>query len=213
LNPNSAKVTTRPRAATLAAKPSDNEAADLMLFLATSPSPVRPAGIRDRGEAHLSLGGGKGRVLFAGGMAREDSQSSFTSGVGSINSSSAGDVDMRDLSVQTNNQDNDAAHSGVNIIPPTPTDQHPASNALLPPPPSPPHAAKEAAPAPASAPMHGLPFNLNDFINTSPLPPASTPAVPRAAAGVGKGRRLFEEHAMQGVEHQPGLGAGIDLMK
>ncbi|EMD33875.1 hypothetical protein CERSUDRAFT_117401 [Gelatoporia subvermispora B] len=51
--------------------PSDTEAADLMLFLATSPSPVRPT-TRDPKDvtAYRSLGGGsglKGRVLFSGG--------------------------------------------------------------------------------------------------------------------------------------------------
>lgn len=43
--------------------PTDNEAADLMLFLATSPSPARPSHSRDR---NLSVGSPMpGRVLFA----------------------------------------------------------------------------------------------------------------------------------------------------
>ncbi|KAF8809727.1 hypothetical protein BYT27DRAFT_7210001 [Phlegmacium glaucopus] len=56
---------TTPRAA-----PTDTEAADLMLFLATSPSPVRPANKDTRDmAAYRALGGGsglrsKGRVLF-----------------------------------------------------------------------------------------------------------------------------------------------------
>ncbi|GJE88575.1 hypothetical protein PsYK624_046580 [Phanerochaete sordida] len=53
--------------------PSDTEAADLMLFLATSPSPVRPTASKDRdgkdSPAFRSLSGAtglKGRVLFPG---------------------------------------------------------------------------------------------------------------------------------------------------
>jgi hypothetical protein len=50
--------------------PTDSEAAELMMFLATSPSPARPNVNRDRdAEAYRMLGGGasglKGRVLFS----------------------------------------------------------------------------------------------------------------------------------------------------
>jgi hypothetical protein len=56
------------------AAPTDTEAADLMLFLATSPSPARPTTNRDRDTkdmaAYRALGGGgsglTGRVLFPG---------------------------------------------------------------------------------------------------------------------------------------------------
>jgi len=66
---------TTPRAA-----PTDTEAADLMLFLATSPSPVRPANkdARDM-AAYRALGGGtgplrsKGRVLFPSTSATDPS--------------------------------------------------------------------------------------------------------------------------------------------
>ncbi|KAI0925629.1 hypothetical protein AcW1_008013 [Taiwanofungus camphoratus] len=88
--------------------PSDTEAADSLLFLATSPSPVRPTSTRDRDTkdmaAFRALGGGsglKGRVLFpthgedspaAGSrtLRREDT-GSFASTL-SVNSDSAGDT-------------------------------------------------------------------------------------------------------------------------
>jgi len=63
---SSTKQNTTPRAA-----PTDSEAANLMLFLATSPSPVRPADKDAKDSAaYRALGGGsgplrsKGRVLF-----------------------------------------------------------------------------------------------------------------------------------------------------
>lgn len=55
--------------------PTDNEAADLMLYLATSPSPARPTTVKEKNArdlaAYRALGGGaglraKGRVLFPG---------------------------------------------------------------------------------------------------------------------------------------------------
>ncbi|TCD59767.1 hypothetical protein EIP91_011520 [Steccherinum ochraceum] len=65
--------------------PTDTEAADLMLFLATSPSPVRPTTVKDRDARDLaafrSLSGNpalQGRVLFSGsgpGPGNADGQS------------------------------------------------------------------------------------------------------------------------------------------
>ena len=63
--------------------PSDTEAADLMLYLATSPSPVRPTTSKDRdgkdSPAFRSLSGStglKGRVLFPGSGQGPDGRSS-----------------------------------------------------------------------------------------------------------------------------------------
>lgn len=64
--------------------PSDTEAADSLLWLATSPSPVRPTTVRDRDSADVgglrSLGGGgglRGRVLFP--LTHEPSGDSYLS--------------------------------------------------------------------------------------------------------------------------------------
>ncbi|KAL6301393.1 hypothetical protein BKA93DRAFT_828351 [Sparassis latifolia] len=62
------RVVSRVGASDTPHQPSDTEAADLMLFLATSPSPVRPAVTRDaRDVAFRGLGGSslKGRALFS----------------------------------------------------------------------------------------------------------------------------------------------------
>lgn len=238
--------TPRARAATISGQaPSDSEAADLMLFLATSPSPVRPTINRDRDKdtqdglgPYRALGGGeglraKGRVLFAGAGGASGSGNGLIR-EGSIGSSN-GDVSMSelphrlDLGLSINTADGGAGLMQANIIPPTPVE---VSAPAVPPPSSPSLVAKDTTPKPqlhpSPAPVGGLPFNLNDFIHTSPLPPTNgTPF--KSGSGVGMradmGRRLFEDmhshshqhHQMQGVEHQSrtgaGLGAGIDLMK
>ena len=90
-------------------KPTDNEAADLMLFLATSPSPVRPSTNREKdakdGTAYRALGGGaglreKGRVLFGEGSWEGKgggSGSGRTLGSDGSITSSSGDVNMSDV--------------------------------------------------------------------------------------------------------------------
>lgn len=64
--------------------PTDTEAADLMLFLATSPSPVRPTTVKERDErdmaAFRSLSGNpalQGRVLFPGSSPAESASHTF----------------------------------------------------------------------------------------------------------------------------------------
>ncbi|KAF7986443.1 hypothetical protein HWV62_31203 [Athelia sp. TMB] len=147
----------RPRAATLSAGsthstvggPSDSEAADLMLFLATSPSPVRPAGTPREAPPRLGLGGGAGRVLFAGGLSRESSTRTEDADAEGDADADA-DVDMHD------------AAGGVNVIPPTPIEQAPPASALLPPAPA--RSPKLSAPTPT----HGAPFSLAEFIGGAP---------------------------------------------
>lgn len=87
-------------------KPTDNEAADLMLFLATSPSPVRPSTNREKdakdGAAYRALGGGaglraKGRVLFGEGSEGSGSGPSRVLGSDGSFTSSNGDVSMSDI--------------------------------------------------------------------------------------------------------------------
>lgn len=58
---------TTPRAA-----PTDNEAADLMLYLATSPSPVRPTNTKNKdAAAYRTLTSEKGRILFPSNSATD----------------------------------------------------------------------------------------------------------------------------------------------
>ncbi|KAF7796450.1 hypothetical protein EIP86_007627 [Pleurotus ostreatoroseus] len=64
---------TRLQGTTTPVPPSDTEAADLMLFLATSPSPVRPASKEPAALRSLTGSGGlKGRVLFGQSQGGED---------------------------------------------------------------------------------------------------------------------------------------------
>jgi hypothetical protein len=175
--------------------PSDNEAANLMLFLATSPSPARPTTNRDKdgkdGLAYRALGGGpglreKGRGLFAGAGAGSDDGRPLMS-EGSFGSSSGGDVCMSDgelplrrfesrLSISAGH---DLSGGGLSasmeptVVPPTPTAPTPAQllNNSWPSPSSYGHADSELTPRLQAPPTPGsLSFNLNDFINVSPSP-------------------------------------------
>ncbi|KAG6857397.1 hypothetical protein H0H87_004759 [Tephrocybe sp. NHM501043] len=217
-----AEKATTPRPA-----PTDSEAANLMLFLATSPSPVRPTNKDSRDlAAYRALGGGppgvlrdKGRVLFAPGSSAEPSDiskatvlarsgdASFTSSISSI----GGELG-----------------SG-----PSPESSSPAPSQLLPPPSLPSHKpigspashiTRNDSPRP-TYPQGPADFNFNDFIHGSPSP-SRGPVVPAPKANLGLradvGRKLFEEeqmrHALGGVQ-SPGkrperaLGAGFDLVQ
>ncbi|KAG6919166.1 hypothetical protein DXG01_008464 [Tephrocybe rancida] len=207
--------------------PTDSEAANLMLFLATSPSPVRPTNKDSRDmAAYRALGGGppgvlrdKGRVLFASGSGADlmdtskapaltrSGDASFTSSISSIGGELGG------------------GNAATSTLPPP--------SQLLPPPSlpshksaigSPSHNARNASPRP-TYPQGPVEFNFNDFIHGSPSP-SRGPVVPAAKANLGLradvGRKLFEEeqmrHALSGVQ-SPGkrpdraLGAGIDLVQ
>lgn len=138
--------------------PSDNEAADLMLFLATSPSPARPASNRDKdakdGPMYRALGGSsglraKGRVLFpnsGSGIGNDGggtlmSEGSFGSSTGDVCMSDGGELPLRRfesrLSISTVHDGGGGLSAPMepNVIPPTPT--APTPGQLLPPPPSP----------------------------------------------------------------------------
>ncbi|KAJ7077150.1 hypothetical protein B0H15DRAFT_569446 [Mycena belliarum] len=216
--------------------PTDNEAADLMLFLATSPSPVRKDA-RDL-AAYRALNGvrPKGRVLFPTAGSMGDGEGgrapaklarggdSFGSSVSSI----GGDM---------------APAPGSRTATPVPAAPSPVPGAqLLPPPPLPssasalPSAAPSPAPAPrkdsrpaSPKPVYGqaappqpqplappptqpaqVDFNFNEFLNASPSPRGSVGAPQKANLGLRAdvGRKLFEEEQMRHHQHQQGPGAG-----
>ncbi|KAF9223317.1 hypothetical protein BS17DRAFT_133932 [Gyrodon lividus] len=224
--PNQVRAATPPRvgADNIHSTPraDDEEAANLMLYLHTSPSPARPTTTRDKDARDLAafrtLGGGsslcaKGRVLFPGS---DDGKSTLRSG-------SSFAVDTFPGS-QLSHTSSDGAGSLApaapmepTVIPATPVS--PLSPQLLPPPPSPLRRAEasglqvplQAPPTPGS-----VPFNLNDFINVSPSPAAAT--VPRSAislkSGLGAnlrtdlGRKLFEEEQHRHQHLGPGATPG-----
>ena len=203
---------------------SDEEAANLMLYLHTSPSPARPTTTRDRdtrdSAAFRTLGGAgslrsKGRVLFAGaegGKSPLRSESSFT----------ADSFPNQPLHLETSNDVVRTTVPAASVIPPTPESQVPPSSQLFPSPPSPSRVVDlsnistslQAPPTPGN-----MPFNLNDFINVSPSPAPTT--VPRSTislrSGLGAnlradlGRKLFEEEQHRHHPSGPGPGAGDGL--
>jgi hypothetical protein len=228
----------------------DEEAANLMLYLHTSPSPARPTTTRDRDAKDLAafraLGGGgslraKGRVLFSGGddgrsPLRSESSLTIDTLPGSQNSQTMSQPHRLDAVSDSTGSLAPAAPMEPTVVPPTPVPTaSPAPSQLLPAPPSPSGRADALFPHPQASPTPGsVPFNLNDFINVSPSPAAST--VPRSAislkSGLGAnlrtdlGRKLFEEeqHRHQhltapynhgdGLRHEKNgssLGASIDL--
>ncbi|KAG6894850.1 hypothetical protein C0992_004325 [Termitomyces sp. T32_za158] len=207
--------------------PTDNEAANLMLFLATSPSPARPTNKDTRDLAAFRvLGGGppgalrdKGRVLFASspGVELTDAvkppalgrggDTRFTSSVSSIGGEMGG-------------------VGGGNIQEPT----CPVPSQLLPPPSFPSQKSMTNSPykdvrndSPRLQSQGPPEFNINDFIHGSPSSPSRVPASkPSLGLRADVGRKLFEEeqmrHALSGVQ-SPGkrtdrvLGASIDLVQ
>ncbi|KAK0446275.1 hypothetical protein EV421DRAFT_265100 [Armillaria borealis] len=216
--------------------PTDNEAADLMLFLATSPSPARPSN-KDAKDmaAYRTLGGGagalraKGRVLFPTAPGDPNSQdagranprgpgsglsrggeSSFTSSISSIGSDLGGRRDSIPGIDRSSNRSS------------TPSQ-------LLPPPSFPPQTSVPSSPSGRRKSVDGSPrpgsahdFNFHDFINASPSPSRGYPQHNRLTGlRADVGRKLFEGEqlrlGMQGAHMKRpddrGLGAGIDLLK
>ncbi|KAG6830862.1 hypothetical protein H0H92_014227 [Tricholoma furcatifolium] len=216
------------KASTPRPAPTDSEAANLMLFLATSPSPVRPANKDTRDlAAFRALGGGspgvlrdKGRVLFASDSSAAEAthatktsaltrgDASFTSSVSSIGGELGGGGIIQDPAPPTTSQ----------LLPPASLPSQKASNGF------PTKDAKSNSPRPIH-PQAPVEFNFNDFIHGSPSPSRGL-VVPAPKANLGLradvGRKLFEEEqmrqALSGVQ-SPGkrpertLGAGIDLVQ
>lgn len=237
--PSGTRVATPPRnnVADLHSTPraDDEEAANLMLYLHTSPSPARPTTTRERNARDLAafrtLGGGgsvraKGRVLFPGvddSKSPLRSESSFT--VDTFSASQGSQLSHLDIS---NDSGRTIPPLEPTIIPPTPESRTPPQSQLLPPPSSPRGAESASSVPPQAPPTPGnMPFNLDDFINVSPSPAATV--VPRSTislrSGLGAnlrtdlGRRLFEEeqhrHGQLALAPAPGdslrngSGAGV----
>lgn len=179
----------------------DNEAADLMLYLATSPSPARPANKDSKDAAAFrALSGGtatlrnKGRILFpsgppgtdqerpGGGMPKAPGPSALSRGSeSSFNATRSPSIGNRLGAPQPAAMDVDEAPRPVAPSAPTPSQ-------LLPPPPlasSPALAAANTQPSrPSSAMARNTPssprpqvpeFNIHEFINATPSPHRGTP--------------------------------------
>ncbi|KIP03501.1 hypothetical protein PHLGIDRAFT_237431 [Phlebiopsis gigantea 11061_1 CR5-6] len=215
-NKNSTIVTPHP--------PSDTEAADLMLFLATSPSPVRPTNAKERDAkdmaAFRSLSGSsslKGRVLFSGPPQGSDDRSATTgktlrreagstaSSVSSIGGDALGGPSAMPSSPLNPHVRAARGDQATN----DPTDPRSRRQQALPAPTSPTRTrplersasvpvSSESRAAAASSPMGS--FNLHEYLNVSPSPAASGSSSKLSSLRANVGRKLFEEHH--------GLGGG-----
>ncbi|KAJ8468898.1 hypothetical protein ONZ45_g17076 [Pleurotus djamor] len=192
------RVTTTPRP-----DPTDNEAADLMLFLATSPSPARPTTNKERNNRDLAAfrtlstnnDRPKGRVLFAttpappGPILEDSHRKSLPTGQakplargGASEASLASSMSSIGsyMGVEPSSRPaNVVQKSGRS----TPTNQ--PTSQLLPPPSfsAPRHATNTAENKSASPqvqnpypPSSTVEFNINEFINASPSPRTSKTA-------------------------------------
>ncbi|KAL0954384.1 hypothetical protein HGRIS_003369 [Hohenbuehelia grisea] len=182
---------TTPRAA-----PSDNEAADLMLFLATSPSPARPSGKARDMEALRVLGPSaavrpKGRVLFPTATELGPAGATDTFGSATASQSIRGAKPLaRGLPGENSFASISSIGGHMDAEAPPSTRSGPASgrstptpSQLLPPPTLPPTRKSSQSPDGRRSPggqrrqaqnpyptSSTVDFNFNEFINASPSP-------------------------------------------
>jgi hypothetical protein len=182
-----------PNASNLLHAPADSEAADHLLFLASSPSPARPTTTRDKDAkdmaAFRALSGGAGlratgRVLFSGADAGSDtsrhlaktSENSFSLSISSIASEmTSGGLDGGITIEGSTDKSLNAGEDGpvASSVPTVFTPQQ-----LLPPPPSPP--AKAANPDSSFQTLIGNPwpssYSSTDQKSTPQAPPTPSNA-------------------------------------
>lgn len=220
--------------------PSDSEAAEIMMFLATSPSPARPAAAKDRdAEAYRILGGGA-RVLFANASdspsqpksLRRDQSGSFASTITAIGDMGDGSLRPSQSSTIAESPSRDEKVEGmqVDVVPPTPTEILPSGSGPFPPSspgrsftmPSTGYTPLQLLSRPAESPQTpaNFPFHLSEYLNVSPSPlvPTKAALTPLVSSKRDVGRRLFEdEHRRSGSPtHAMGsgpLGSGIDIVR
>ncbi|CAK5268360.1 unnamed protein product [Mycena citricolor] len=198
--------------------PTDNEAADLMLFLATSPSPVRKDARDHDAAAYRALNGGsraKGRVLFPSAgklespekqgtaLARGAAGDSFVSSVSSIGGdvhgtpSAAGSRTSTPVPPAKAMSPSPASRPGTPAVGPVPGSHllpsaaFPASAAPL-----------SSAPSPRAVQAQStvVDFNLTEFLQPSPSrsgTPQTLQQKPSLGLRADIGRKLFEEEQMR----------------
>ncbi|KAJ3531376.1 hypothetical protein NMY22_g8183 [Coprinellus aureogranulatus] len=200
----------------------DSEAADLMLFLATSPSPARPSKSKDQAAFNTLSGAStrpKGRVLFQASTAPDQPSGEPAAGAGSLRPTSAlarSDEGSFASSMSSIGSEITANQSATLSI----TGATPAQ--LLPPPclasspslTSTPAQSKDAVPSghsPKPLPGQATPvdFNFHEFINASPSPSRSAfqGNKPNHSLRADVGRRLFEEEQMRAAAQALASGA------
>ena len=220
--------------------PSDSEAAEIMMFLATSPSPARTVTARERdAEAYRLLGGGA-RVLFPTSSdtpaqprsLRREQSGSFASTITAIGDMGGGSLRPSQSSTIAEPPSRDEKVDGmqVDVVPPTPTDVPPSGSGPFPPSspgrsttmPSTGYTPLQFLSRPMESPQTpaNYPFHLSEYLNVSPSPlvPPRTALTPLASSKKDVGRRLFEDehHRTGSPTHAMGsgsLGSGIDIVR
>jgi hypothetical protein len=219
--------------------PSDSEAAEIMMFLATSPSPARPTAAKDRdAEAFRILGGGA-RVLFPNTSdtptqprsLRRDQSGSFASTITAIGDMGGGSLRPSQSStiVEAPSRDEKVEGMQVDVIPPTPIEIPTSGSGPFPPSspgrsstmPSTGYTPLQLLSRPTDSPQTpaNFPFHLSEYLNVSPsplVPPRM--ALPPLTSAKDMGRRLFEDehHRSGSPTHAMGtgpLGSGIDIVR
>jgi hypothetical protein len=206
----------------------DSEAADLMLFLATSPSPARPSKAKDQAAFNTLSGAStrpKGRVLFQASTAPDQPSGEPSGGTGSLRppstltrsaegsfASSMSSIGSEITANQSITSSAPPIHAHLSMPGATPVQ-------LLPPPSlaaSPSMTStgaqpKETVPSGHSPKLSPAPvgqtatidFNFHEFINASPSPSRSAfqGNKPNHSLRADVGRRLFEEEQMRVATH------------
>lgn len=216
--------------------PTDNEAADLMLFLATSPSPARPAPQPRDPSTYRSLGSdssalrSKGRILFPSSsapdvMVHDDVPVTGSRAQPTLARGSDGTYSLSTSSIGSEMGTRNAADLHASRIPLSSSSVTPGQ--LLPPPSLPSSSRmsdsplrKDVVQSPKTVYGSGgaSDFNFNEFINASPSPSRGTPLglghKPNLSLRADVGRKLFEEeqqrhsHSLSLPHPSPGKARG-----
>ncbi|KZT23071.1 hypothetical protein NEOLEDRAFT_1180309 [Neolentinus lepideus HHB14362 ss-1] len=198
--------------------PTDKEAAEYMLILATSPSPARPRTQANRDALDRAafgvLGGGGSRTLFPGSQSSGDLSPSPAGRRGKPLARERSFSSTMPVITPAETQSSDGSSQMDAAGAPSGTVFTPAS--LLPPPASPlpsrPSSSLSIFPSQGQmAPLTPGNFNMREFVNMSPSPgtprkPIQTKTVPSSPR---PGKKLFEQETRDSGGHSAPVGGAL----
>ncbi|EPQ52580.1 hypothetical protein GLOTRDRAFT_140278 [Gloeophyllum trabeum ATCC 11539] len=206
--------------------PTDKEAAEYMLILATSPSPVRARPQASREALHRAsfgeLGGGGSRAIhFSGSQASAEGAPSENArrGKALTKNGSFSDTIPVIAPAETQSQSTDGGSSQIpseqdarpgnaltpaSLLPPPPPSPHPRSSSSLSIFPSDPRQYQHAPPTPGN-------FNMHEFVNMSPSPrtPMKALETKPVPPGPRPAKKLFEQESRDSGGHSAPLGGAL----